>query len=85
MGIRPSLSPGGPALEVREERVVRVQRPDYPRLTLPVLSAARVALFLVSGASMREALRHLLAHDDVPAARVQARKNVIIVDEATAP
>ncbi len=82
-----SLFPGDPALEAREERVVRVQRPDYPRLTLtlPVLSAARVALFLVSGASKREALRRLLAHDDIPAARVQARKIVIIADEAAAP
>ncbi len=79
-----SLFPGDPALEAREVRVVLVQRVDYQRLTLtlPVLSAARVALFLVSGASKREALRRLLAHDDIPAARVKARKIVIIADEA---
>jgi 6-phosphogluconolactonase len=82
-----SLFPGDPALDASAERVVRVQRPDYARLTLtlPVLSAARVALFLVSGASKRQALRRLLAHDDIPAAHVAAKQVVIIADEAAAP
>ncbi len=82
-----SLFPEDPALDATSERVVRVERPDYARLTLtlPVLSVARVALFLVSGASKREALRRLLAHDDIPAAHVAAKQVVIIADESAAP
>jgi 6-phosphogluconolactonase len=79
-----SLFPGDPALERTDRRVVRVQRPDHPRLTLtlPVLSAAKVAMFLVSGESKREPLRLLLTGGDVPAARVTARYVVIFADEA---
>ena len=81
-----SLFPGDPALEEEERRVVRVQRPDRARLTLtlPVLSAAKVALFLVAGASKREALRRLLGGEEIPAARVRARRVVIVADEAAA-
>ncbi len=81
-----SLFPGDPALEENERRVVRVQRPDHPRLTLtlPVLSAAKVALFLVAGASKREALRRLLRGEEIPAARVRAKQVVIVADEAAA-
>jgi 6-phosphogluconolactonase len=82
-----SLFPGDPALRATAERVVQVQRPDYARLTLtlPVLSAAKVALFLVSGTPKRDALRRLLAGDDIPAARVEANEIVIIADEEAAP
>jgi 6-phosphogluconolactonase len=81
-----SLFPGDPALNVTDRRVVRVQRPDHPRLTLtlPVLSAAKVAMFLVSGESKREPLRRLLAGVDIPAARVRAHHVIIIADEAAA-
>jgi 6-phosphogluconolactonase len=63
-----------------------VQRPDHPRLTLtlPVLSAAKVVMFVVSGESKREPLRRLLAGADIPAARVRARQVIIIGDEAAA-
>lgn len=69
-----SLFPGDRALEERERLVVRVDRPDYPRLTLtlPVLSAGKTALFLVSGTSKRTALRKLMKGERIPAARVQA-------------
>jgi 6-phosphogluconolactonase len=82
-----SLFPGDPALEERERLVVRVVRPDYPRLTLtlPVLSAARVVIFLVSGRLKRAALRCLMDGDDtIPAARVNAETVVVIADEAAA-
>ncbi len=81
-----SLFPGDAALEEGERRVVRVERPDHPRLTLtmPVLSAARTAIFLVSGESKRGSLRRLLEGDDIPAARVRARDILIIADEAAA-
>jgi len=81
-----SLFPGDPALDVTDRHVVRVQRPDHPRLTLtlPVLSAAKVVMFLVSGESKRESLRRLLAGADIPAARVRGRQVIIIGDEAAA-
>ncbi len=82
-----SLFPGDPALEERHRLVVRVDRPDHPRLTLtlPVLSAARVAVFLVGGASKRDALGRLLEGGDVPAARVAAERVVIVADRDAAP
>jgi len=77
-----SLFPGDAALDVTGRWVARVERPDHRRLTLtlPVLSAASTALFLVSGAGKREALRKLLAGDDIPAARVRARAVLVIAD-----
>src|SRR5688500_12813158 len=63
-----SLFPGDPALQERERLVARVQRPDFARLTLtlPVLSASRLALFLVTGAAKRDALRSLLEGGPIP-------------------
>jgi 6-phosphogluconolactonase len=82
-----SLFPGDPALEETQRLVVRVSRPDHPRLslTLPVLSASKLAVFLVSGAEKREALRRVLAGEDLPAARVAAHRVMIIADGAAAP
>jgi 6-phosphogluconolactonase len=81
-----SLFPGDPALDVTDRWVVRVERPDHARLTLtlPVLSAAKAVMFLVSGASKRAALRNLLAGADIPAARVRAEQVIVIVDREAA-
>lgn len=82
-----SLFPGHPALEEPERWVVRVERPDHPRLTLtlPVLGAAELALFLVAGEVKREALERLLAGEQIPAARVEARRMVILADPDASP
>lgn len=82
-----SLFPGDAALEERERFVARVDRPDHPRLTLtlPVLSSAQVALFLVAGEEKRVALQRLLAGDDVPAARVRADRVIVLADLSAAP
>jgi 6-phosphogluconolactonase len=82
-----SLFPGDPALEESERLVVRVERPDHPRLTLtlPILSAAPLALFLVEGEGKREAVRGLLTGADIPAARVAAVRVVVLADAAAAP
>jgi 6-phosphogluconolactonase len=83
-----SLFPGDPAVEETERLVVRVERPDHPRLTLtlPVLSAARLALFLVAGEAKRDALRRLMAGDqEVPAARVRAERVLILADRGADP
>ena len=81
-----SLFPGDPALAVRDRWVVEVDAADHPRLTLtlPVLSSARVAMFLVSGEEKREALRRLLDGEDIPATRVAASRIVVIADQAAA-
>ncbi len=81
-----SLFPGDPALDVTDRRVVRVVRPDYERLTLtlPVLSAAKVALFLVTGANKARRLRELLDEGDIPAARVLARRVLVVADRDAA-
>lgn len=77
-----SLFPGDAALSEQERLVRQVERPDHARLTLtlPVLSAARCALFLVTGAAKREALASLMADGDSPAARVQAGRIVVMAD-----
>ncbi len=82
-----SLFPGDPALEENARLVVKVVRPDHPRLTLtlPVLSAAKVAMFLISGRQKREALRQMLADEDIPAACLSAQRIVVIADEEAAP
>lgn len=83
-----SLFPGDPALEETERLVVRVERPDHDRLTLtlPVLSAAGLALFLVAGESKRHALRRLMDGDqEIPAARVRAERVLILADHQADP
>lgn len=82
-----SLFPGDPAMEESERLVVRVERPDNPRLTLtlPVLSGAPVALFLVEGERKREPVRRLMTGGDIPAARVASDRVVILADPAAAP
>jgi 6-phosphogluconolactonase len=54
-------------------------------LTLSALARARLVIFTVSGAEKRDALRRVVAGEDVPAARVQAERIVWLVDEAAAP
>jgi len=80
-----SLFLGQPALEVADRWAVQVPEPGQPpwhpriTLTLPVLSASALGLFLVSGASKREALGRLLAGDrEIPAARVTPERLVIL-------
>lgn len=77
-----SLFAGSPALGERRRLVVPVDRPDHPRLTmtLPVLSAAKMVIFLVSGSSKSRALEQLVAGGDIPAARVQAKRVLILAD-----
>lgn len=81
-----SLFPGDPALDVADRNVVLVDRPDHRRmsLTLPVLSAAKLVVFLVEGAAKRRVLAELRAGADIPAARVTAGWIVVIADEEAA-
>jgi 6-phosphogluconolactonase/glucosamine-6-phosphate isomerase/deaminase len=52
---------------------------------MPVLCAAKQALFLVAGASKREALGRLMRDADIPAAAVRAQGVSVIADGAAAP
>jgi 6-phosphogluconolactonase len=81
-----SLFPGDAALDETERWVVKVARPDHDRLTLtlPTLSAAYGVVFLVAGASKRDALRRMMAGEDLPANRVKARRVVVLADPAAA-
>lgn len=82
-----SLFPGEPVLQERVRWVARVTRPDHARitLTLPVLSSARLALFLVAGEEKRGAVAQLLAGEDIPAAGVRADRVLVVADPAASP
>ncbi len=81
-----SLFPGDPALDEHERWVVKVHRADHDRLTLtlPVLSAARLVVFLVAGEAKRDALRRLMTGEDFPANRVKAKRVIVVADEGAA-
>ncbi len=86
-----SLFPGKPALDVRDRFVTYVPEPGmpppHPRLTLtfPVLDAAKLSLFLVSGEPKRERLHQLMAgNESIPSARVHSQRVVILADRAAA-
>ncbi len=81
-----SLFLGDRALKVTDRLVAMVLRPDHPRmtLTLPVLSAARLVVFLATGEAKREALAALLAGDDIPASHVRAERVVVLADAEAA-
>lgn len=81
-----SLFPGDPALDVVDRCVASVARPDHGRitLTLPVFSAAKVALFLVEGPNKAQVLKQLVERRDIPATRVKAPRVMIVADHAAA-
>jgi 6-phosphogluconolactonase len=86
-----SLFPGSPALDVVDRLVVYVEHPgmppEHPRmtLTLPVLNAGKVALFLVQGQRKREPLGRLMDRDRaIPAARVDSERVIVLADREAA-
>jgi len=87
-----SLFPGSPVLEEVRAPVAHVHDapkppPERLTLTLPVLNAARAALFMVQGGSKREALARVLRRDPaLPASHVQPLDGELafIVDRAAA-
>jgi 6-phosphogluconolactonase len=84
-----SLFPGSPALAERSRWVVASRAPGmFPRrltLTMPLLNAAREALFVVTGAEKADALRAIRSGTkDLPAGRVHARRTTWLVDAAAA-
>ncbi|MFM7651978.1 MAG: 6-phosphogluconolactonase [Vulcanococcus sp.] len=85
-----SLFPGTDAPTVRDRSTTIGRGKGLERITLtaPVLSAARQVLFLVSGASKREALQRLLDPNEsperTPAKLVQPRSPVLVLADAEA-
>jgi len=86
-----SLFPGRPEVEEVDAWAIEVPEagwePFVPRvsLTVPVLSAAALGVFMVEGESKREPLRRLLSGGDIPAARMHPDRLVILADSEAAP
>lgn len=82
-----SLTPGDPALEVKDAWVATTKRVKGHRrmtMTFPTLDAARLVVFTVSGAAKAEALSGVVRGDRrFPAARLEA-PNVLILADAEA-
>ena len=84
-----SLAPGDPVLAVRDAPVAATAGPfngtRRVTLTYPALDAARLVVWLVIGASKREMANRLTAGDDgIPAGRVAAARQVLVLDAAAA-
>ena len=81
-----SLVPGDPALDVRDEPVTLTgPYGGYRRMTLTYGALARAdqIMWLITGATKRDALARLLAGDlDIPAGRVEAARSLIMVDRS---
>jgi len=84
-----SLFPGAPTLDAPPGLLVAsTQDPNgqnaHPRLTvtLPVINAARSAVFTVAGESKREAVAAVRRGDDIPAVRVRASRVIWLIDPA---
>ncbi len=84
-----SLFTGASTLEAGPDEMVAASedpngRNPHPRmtLTLPVINAARQAVFTVSGESKREAIAALRRGDDLPAGRVASAQVTWLVDGA---
>jgi 6-phosphogluconolactonase/glucosamine-6-phosphate isomerase/deaminase len=84
-----SLVPGDPILETHD-RTVGVTDPYQGRrrmtLTYPGLARATRAVWFVTGAEKRDAVRRLLARDpSIPATGVTVADQVLVVDAAAMP
>ena len=86
-----SLFPNDPALAEQERRAVAVHRDDVDRvtLTLPVLCAAEIVLFLVLGEEKADAVRRAFAEPpgpQTPASLVRSEhgRTVALLDRAAA-
>ncbi|HEX2038915.1 MAG TPA: 6-phosphogluconolactonase [Acidimicrobiales bacterium] len=87
-----SLFPGSAALEADPGRLVALNedpagRHPHQRMTLTLsgIARARLAVFTVAGDAKRDAVRRIVAGEDLPAARVRADRVLWLVDPSAAP
>lgn len=84
-----SLVPGDPVLQVEERDVAIASEYQGTRrmtFTLPVLSRARLRLWLVTGSDKAAVLGQLLdGRSDIPANRVERLGALVVADHAAAP
>ena len=83
-----SLVPGDPVLDIADRRVALTREYRGRRrmtLTFPAIDAARLVLWLITGADKSEPLRLLMAGDrSIPGGRVRATASTIFADRAAA-
>jgi 6-phosphogluconolactonase len=87
-----SLFPNGPSLEETERRAVAAAPGLEPwvervTLTLPVFSAARLVIFLATGAEKADAVRRAFGEPpspETPASLVRGRRTAVYLDQAAA-
>lgn len=84
-----SLAPGDPVLEVRDSPVAATAAPFNGTLrvtlTYPAIDAASHVLWLVTGREKRGMAARLVAGDrSIPAGRVTAASQVLVLDEGSA-
>jgi 6-phosphogluconolactonase len=81
-----SLFPGSPALDERERFVVESgdDAHPHPRLTFtfPAIARAALAVVTVAGEDKRDPIRRIRAGEDLPGARIRARRVLWIGDRA---
>lgn len=84
-----SLAPGDPVLDVRDAPVAATAHPfngtTRVTLTYPALDAAHEVVWLVTGSAKREMASRLAAADpSIPAGRVRAASQVLVLDQEAA-
>lgn len=86
-----SLFPNSPALDADPGQLVALNADPsglnpHPRMTLTFsgIARSRLAIFTVAGSSKRDALKAVMAGEDLPASRVTADKVIWLVDREAA-
>ncbi len=81
-----SLFPGSPALDERDRYVIETGDDRHPQrrltFTFPAIARANLAVVTVAGEEKREAIARIRSGDDLPGARIRARRVLWLGDAA---
>jgi 6-phosphogluconolactonase len=84
-----SLFPGSPALDVHDRYVIATGDDAHPQprvtFTFGAIARSPLVVVTVSGADKQDALRRIVAGEDLPAGRIRGEHVLWVVDEAAAP